>query len=270
MRMLYGSSKEAAERRDRVFRRAARVDEYLASYRFHHCDYCQRGWFGTTEQAPDGVSTNHPQQQYMNFLLAEQNVSDPRRPICQDCAKDRRRLTAENHMTFGPTHKVLDDLTYFEEQLLSPIQPVVRIYTLYGTGLTEARGHVANWVQNGPEYVRAIPLKAGDAQILLVRRFPKDPNRKQRVPFVVSRRRLERALNQLVKPEQQGGHQAFQDDRLVRNGRVPVHEANLEEYADTEEGAEPEGLQVLTVDQGERFLHRLSSSSPSSIFIDFH
>ena len=56
--------------------------------------------------------------------------------MCQDCCKDRRRLTSLNHMTFGPTHKALDELTYFEEQLLSPIQPVVRIFTLYGTGLT--------------------------------------------------------------------------------------------------------------------------------------
>ena len=78
-----------------------------------------------------------------------------------DCLKNRRLLSAENEMTFGPTCAALDNLTYFEEQLLSPIQPVVRIFTLYGTGLTEARGHVANWVQNGPEYVRNIPLKAG-------------------------------------------------------------------------------------------------------------
>ena len=112
-------------------------------------------------------------------------------------------------MSFGATHEALDNLTYFEEQLLSPIQPVVRIFTLYGTGLTETRGHVANWVQNGPEYVRGIPLKAKDAKVLLVRRFPKDPNRVQRVPFVVSRRRLEAALDQLVKPEDQGGHGAF-------------------------------------------------------------
>ena len=151
-------------------------------------------------------------------------------------------------MTFGPTYKVLDDLTYFEEQLLSPIQPVVRIFTLHGTGLTEARGHVANWVQNGPEYVRAIPLKAGDAKILLVRRFPKDPNRKQRVPFVVSRQRLEAALNQLTRPEAEGGHRAFQENRLVRNGRVPIAQENLEEY---KEGEEPEGLQVTVVEQHE-------------------
>ena len=58
MRMLYGGSQEAEERRDRVFRRAVEVDDYLQSYRFRHCDFCERGWFGTDEQAPCGVSTN--------------------------------------------------------------------------------------------------------------------------------------------------------------------------------------------------------------------
>ena len=53
------------------------------------------------------------------------------------------QLTRHNDMTFGPTHAALDDLTYFEEQLFSPIQPVVRTFTLYGTGLTEG-DHVAH------------------------------------------------------------------------------------------------------------------------------
>ena len=48
--MLFGGSKEASERREDVFRRAAEVDTYLQSYRFRGCDYCERGWFGTTEQ----------------------------------------------------------------------------------------------------------------------------------------------------------------------------------------------------------------------------
>ena len=52
--------------------------------------------------------------------------------------------------------------------------------------------------KSAKEKARAIPLRAKDSKILLVRRFPKNPNRKQRVPFVVSRRRLERALDQLT------------------------------------------------------------------------
>ena len=72
------------------------------------------------------------------------------------------RLTAENNVAFGPTNAALDNLTFFEEQLVSPVQPVVRVFTLHGTGLTECRGHVANWVQSGPEFVRDIPLKAKD------------------------------------------------------------------------------------------------------------
>ena len=50
------------------------------------CDYCERGWFGTTH-----------------------------------CLKNRWCYSAENEMTFGTTHPALDNLTYFEEQLLSPI-----------------------------------------------------------------------------------------------------------------------------------------------------
>ena len=149
-------------------------------------------------------------------------------------------------MSIGGTKKVIDDLTFFEEQLLSPIQPVVRIFTLYSTGLTETRGHVANWVQNGPEMVRAIPLKAGDAKVLLVRRFPKNPNRLQRVPFVVSRRRLEAGLDELTKSEAEGGHKAFQQNRLVQNGRVKIRRENLDDY---NEGVEPT-LEIVVVDQG--------------------
>ncbi|CAK0870327.1 unnamed protein product, partial [Prorocentrum cordatum] len=265
-RMLHGASSTAAARRDAVFQRAAEVDDYLQSLRFSACDYCERGWWGTTRRPPAGSSTTDIQDKYMNFILAdEEEWLDPRRPMSVQCSQDvqaaarraadigdsppttPRLLTSFNDMTFGRTHEALDALTYFEEQLLSPIQPVVRIFTLYGTGLTEARGHVANWVQNGPELVRAIPLKAGDAKILLVRRFPKDPQRKQRAPFVVSRQRLEAALQQLLKPEDQGGHRAFQRNRLVRNGLAPVNWDNLSAYDDT--GREPEGMEVKVVEQ---------------------
>ena len=57
--------------------------------------------------------------------------------------------TAANDMSLGPTFPAIDALTYFEEQLVALIQPVVRIFTLYSTGLTELRGHVANWHHGG-------------------------------------------------------------------------------------------------------------------------
>ena len=62
-------------------------------------------------------------------------------------------------------------------------------FTLHATGQCELRGHVGNLFQNGPQYVRNIPAAIGDMKILLIRRCPKDPNRKQRIPFLVSRRR---------------------------------------------------------------------------------
>ena len=99
--------------------------------------------------------------------------------------------------------------------------------------------------------MRDLPVKVGDAGILLIRRFPKDPQRKQRLPFIVSRRRLEAALGQLCKPVEEGGHRAYQKDAWP-NGGVRVSQANLAEYDD--EGAEPAGLQVITVDQREGLL----------------
>jgi len=42
------------------------------------------------------------------------------------------------------------------------------------------------------QFVRDIPAAVGDMKMLLIRRCNKDPHRKQRVPFLVSRIRLER------------------------------------------------------------------------------
>ena len=64
---------------------------------------------------------------------------------------------------------------------------------------------------------------------------------------MVSRERLEAALDQLTKPSEQGGHEAFQHNRLVRNGLVPINRANLEEYGKVE--CEPAGLDVVELDQ---------------------
>ena len=77
--------------------------------------------------------------------------------------------------------------------------------------------------------------------------FDKDPTRKQRLPFLVSRDRLEAALGQLTKPTDEGGHEAFQYNRLVRNGLVPINRANLDDYSTDE--SEPPGLDVVEIDQ---------------------
>ena len=77
--------------------------------------------------------------------------------------------------------------------------------------------------------------------------FDKDPTRQQRLPFLVSRDRLEAALDQLTKPAGDGGHEAFQYNRLVQNGLVPINRANLDEYGTNE--CEPPGLDVVELDQ---------------------
>ena len=132
--------------------------------------------------------------------------------------KEPFRLTGENFADPGETLPETDALTFFEEELLSPIQHIVRIFTLHATGQCELRGHVGNLFQNGPQYVRQIPAVVGDMKMLLIRRCPKDPNRKQRVPFLVSRHRLERALERLCRPASAGGCLALQPGALTVDG----------------------------------------------------
>ena len=164
-------------------------------------------------------------------------------------------FTHYNHMDIGPvpelphqqeeTFPELDALTFFEEEILSPVQPMMRVYTLYGTGLTEMRGHVANWTQGGPLFVREIPVRAFQLNLLLIRRFPRDPNRKQRVPFIASPSRLRAALDRLEgkldSPEHKG----------MRYYRVVVNRDNLQDYR---EGEVPDGLHVQVVDQKEELI----------------
>ena len=109
---------------------------------------------------------------------------------------------------------------------------------------------MGNLFQNGPQFVRDIPAAVGDMKMLLIRRCSKDVHRKQRVPFLVSRRRLERALNRLCRPVEDGGSAALRPGGLTPEGYCGfVNRANLEQYSNTEEGAEPEGLEVQEVQQ---------------------
>ena len=160
------------------------------------------------------------------------------------------RFTAANYADPGETLPETDALTFFEEEILSPIQHIVRIFTLHATGQCELRGHVGNLFQNGPQYVRSIPAAIGDMKMLLIRRCPKDPNRKQRIPFLVSRRRLERALHRVCRPLSEGGSLALQAGALTPGGYVDlVKPENLLQFSDTEVGEEPEGLEVQVVEQ---------------------
>ena len=160
------------------------------------------------------------------------------------------RLTAENFADPGDALPETDALTFFEEELLSPIQHIVRIFTLHATGQCELRGHVGNLFQNGPQYVRQIPAVVGDMKMLLIRRCPKDPNRKQRVPFLVSRVRLEKALDRLCRPATAGGWLALQPGALTVEGYAElVNYDNLQQFSASEAGEEPDGLQVAVVEQ---------------------
>ena len=50
-------------------------------------------------------------------------------------------------MDIRDTFPELDALNFFEEEVLSPMQPMMPHLHAYGTGLTEMRGHAANWKQ---------------------------------------------------------------------------------------------------------------------------
>ena len=75
-----------------------------------------------------------------------------------------------------------------------------------------------------------------------MRRFPRDPNRKQRVPFIASPARLQAALDRIEGKLDSDEHVGLRYHRIV------VNRENLDDYA---EGQEPKGLQVQIVDQRE-------------------
>ena len=264
LRQLYGNSMDAEARVMTFFNRVHEVDRHMVSLEFQDCDYCHEGWFGTRikrQDLPGGFESEAYKK--TNFLQAPQTQwLDPARPICENCLleakrraaeglpKEPLRFTAGNYADPGEALPETDELTFFEEEILSPIQHIVRIFTLHATGQCELRGHVGNLFQNGPQYVRNIPAAIGDMKMLLIRRCPKDPNRKQRIPFLVSRRRLERALDRICRPLSEGGSVALQPGALTPGGYVDfVKRDNLEQFADNEPGEEPRGLQVQVVEQ---------------------
>ncbi len=124
-------------------------------------------------------------------------------------------------MDIGDTYEELDALTFFEEEIIAPVQPMVRVYTLYGTGLTEMRGHVASWMQSGPQFVREIPARAHELNLLLVRRFPRDPNCKQRVSILASPARLQCVLDPIDAEPDSDEHVGLRDQRIVFNRENP-------------------------------------------------
>ena len=245
LRQFYGNSMDAEARVMTFCNRVHEVDTYMMSLEFQDCDYCHEGWFGTRKQKqdlPGGFESECFKK--TNFLRAsEPEWLEAGRPICENCLleakrraaeglpKEPVRLTAKNFADPGYPLPETDALTFFEEEILSPIQHIVRIFTLHATGQCELRGHVGNLFQNGPQYVRNIPAAVGDMKMLLIRRCPKDPNRKQRVPFLVSRRRLENALNRICRPLQDGGSLALQPGGLTTGGYVDlVCRENLKQY----------------------------------------
>ena len=181
LRQFYGNSMDAEARVMTFFHRVHEVDTYMTSLEFQDCDYCHEGCFGTRKkkaELPGGFECEVFKK--TNLLRAPvAQWLDPSRPICENCLleakrrcsdglpKEPLRFTKANYADPGETLPETDALSFFEEEILSPIQHIVRIFTLHATGQCELRGHVGNLFQNGPQYVRNIPAVIGDMKMLL-------------------------------------------------------------------------------------------------------
>ena len=81
--LLSLESREAVQRRSAAFGRIVEVDDRLASHEFADCDYCEEGWFGTTQSPPGGCCATYEK---MNFILApKERWLHPERSICLSC-----------------------------------------------------------------------------------------------------------------------------------------------------------------------------------------
>eukprot|EP00434_Breviolum_minutum_P034662 symbB.v1.2.030682.t1/scaffold3473.1/size82075/2 len=148
LRQFYGNSMDAEARVMTFCNRVHEVDTYMMSLEFQDCDYCHEGWFGTRKQKqdlPGGFESECFKK--TNFLRAfEPEWLEAGRPICENCLleakrraaeglpKEPVRLTAKNFADPGDPLPETDALTFFEEEILSPIQHIVRIFTLHATG----------------------------------------------------------------------------------------------------------------------------------------
>ena len=161
LRVLYGGAEKTERRLFEFLDRAEIADRYLQSFHFQHCDYCKVGWFGSTLDKPNSCKLTARDR--WNMVLAPcSEWLEPGKRICNSCSQEADRsakaggercprlFCAANDMDIGDTFPELDALTFFEEEILAPIQPMVRVYTLYATGMTELRGHVINVAQGGP------------------------------------------------------------------------------------------------------------------------
>ena len=104
---------------------------------------------------------------------------------------------------------------FFEEGILASVQPMVRVYALYATGLTELREHVINVAQSEPPFVPGIPARELYLNILLVLRSPRGLNRRQRVPFLTSSRCLQAALNRSERKLRSSAHLGFRQKGTI-------------------------------------------------------
>ena len=184
LRQFYGNSADAETRIMTFFHRVHEVDSFLNGLEFQDCSYCHEGWFGSSLARAE-LPGKFESQTYKktNFLRASVDKwLQPDRPICQNCLQEAKaraeqglpqepfRLTGANHADPGESLPETDALTFFEEELLSPIQHIVRIFTLHATGrrqqkscfpFAETLAKIATWVHSVREDMQATDSSRG-------------------------------------------------------------------------------------------------------------
>ena len=219
-----------------------RWTRFAGAKEFTACEYCKEGWFGTTrprDALPGQVETATFKKS--NFILGPRKGS-PKRPS----ASLRRTLQTRGSLWQRPTRSPSSKKSCCRRYSTSCASSRC---TLLGSANCVAMSATCFRMA---QYVRQIPALVGDMKMLFVRRCPKDPARKQRVPFLASRQRLEQALDRIARPAAEGGSLALQPGALTPGGYVDlVSRENLAQFEDSPEGAEPVGLQVTVVEQQE-------------------
>ena len=116
---------------------------------------------------------------------------------CETCKKVQanhiNRFTAANNMDPGPAVDVLSCLTLVEQQLIAQINPTMAIFRLPRGGQFGFRGHVINFPQNVNNFVRNLPRRLDQLDILVIRRGNNQPDLPANL-FTVNRQRVHAAL----------------------------------------------------------------------------
>lgn len=118
--------------------------------------------------------------------------------ICSRCVHDKsipKKFSAENYMIPSPVPKQLQDLTQFEEMLITPAFPVMHVYTKPRDGQRAYKGHVLTLPQDVQQLADVLPRCPKDLPVIIFTVNGKD---NCSTDFVVRRKIVSDALHWLT------------------------------------------------------------------------